>query len=266
MTELNEDDIQLIFNHLNGSLTDAEHTLFEQRYQKDATFRAEVAAYEKAKLASFIGGQSKIKDILKDEAAKYKAEQEQAKNVKIMPLRTWILRGVAAATLIGIASLVFQYMQKQKLETLYISNFTPFENEVITHFRGNEGLKIDTAFQLRHDSATIELAKKAFDLYSSKQYLESLTIFNQIKTADDTLSLYKANAFLAATKTNEAMNILTDLSANGKGYTKAFSEWYLALAYLKQGNKATCISVVQKIMTYPHHPFFKEAKQLSIDL
>jgi hypothetical protein len=265
MTELNEDDIQLIIDYVNGMLTGTELTQFEQRCQNEAAFRAEVERYEEAKLAAIVGGKAKIKAILKDEAAKYQAEQV-AENGKIVPLRVWILRGVAAATLIGAAWWALQYFQKSDTTTLYATHFMPLKNDVITQFRDTEDMKIEEAFRLRHDTATLTLAKKAFQAYARKEYGESITYFNQIQTPDDTLTLYKANAFLAINHTSEANALLTQLSTNGKGYTQPFAEWYLALAYLKEKRVSACQALLIKIKATPNHPFVKEAEKLNQDI
>jgi hypothetical protein len=259
MQELNDADNQLIFSNINGDMTDAERALFEQRCQEDAAFRAEVAAYDDAKSAAFIGGRARVKDILKQEAAQFRAEQP---TLKIVHLRTWILRGAAATLLMGVGLGVFQYVKKQKVDNLYADNFKPLDNAVITRFRGNDSLKIDAAFRLRHDAATLALSEKAFDAYSNKEYAKSITFFNQVKTADDTLDLYKANAFLAVNDVEKATIIFTNLTLNGKGYTKEFSTWYLALTYLKQEKRAECSAILQQIMATPTHPFYREASQL----
>ncbi len=278
MAELNEEDIQLIMTYINGSLSEAEALLFEERHQKDVLFRTEVAAYEEAKLAAFVGGQSRIKAILKDEAEKYQEENSavKQKQAKIIPFRAWILskwtpmeRGVAAAFLIGVCLWAINYFQKPKRDTsqLFVANFNAsFEGIPITRYRGKDDLKIDSFFRQRHDSATLQLAINALDAYAQKNYNASIEALNKIQALDDTLSLCKATALLASDKAQEAQTILTALTQNGKGYTQPFAEWYLALAYLKQGNLTTCHIWLEKIIAMPNHPYKQEAHRLTTQL
>lgn len=266
MKELTDRDNELIFNHINGSLTDADRLLFDQRYQEDAAFRAEVAAYKDAALAAFLGGQSKIKNILREEAAQYQAEivEKERKEVKIARLNPWILRGIAATLLIGISWWAFRYFEKPKADTqqIFAKNFTPLTELPITFYRSDNIVKIDTLFRRRHDSLTLKQAVKALDLYARKDYSASIEAFNKIKVTDDTLTLCKATALLAIDKPQAAQELLKNLAQNGKGYPQPFAEWYLALAYLKQGNRAECRVWIEKIKASAQHPFKDNAKAL----
>jgi predicted Zn-dependent protease len=263
MEELTDRDNELIFNHINGSLTDADRLLFDQRYQEDAAFRAEVAAYKDATLAAFLGGQSKIKNILRDEAAQYQAEiaEKEQKEVKIVSLNPWILRGVAATFLIGISWWAIRYFETPKVDTqqLFAKNFTPLAELPITFYRSDNVVKMDTLFKQRHDSLTLKQAIKALDLYARKDYAASIEAFNQITTTDDTLTLCKATALLAIDKPQAAQELLKNLAQNGKGYPQPFAEWYLALAYLKQGNLAESRVLMEKIKATAGHPFKADA-------
>lgn len=80
------------------------------------------------------------------------------------------------------------------------------------------------------------------------------------------MTLCKAIALLASDKAQEAQTILIPLTQIGKGYTQPFSEWYLALAYLKQGNLTACHIWLEKIMAMPNHPYKQEAQLLSTQL
>lgn len=267
MAELEEEDIQLIVKYLNGSLTTAESLLFEQRRQNDALFRTELVAYEEAKLAAFVGGKSRIKSILQDEATKYKREntEKEEKYAKIVPMRAWILRGVAAAVLIGILFGVLNYFTSTKIDTaqLFANNFKPFDNEIITNFRGDrDSLKVDPVFQQRHERATIQLAAQAFEFYNAKNYDESLTYFNKITTPDDTLTLYKANILLSLGKIEDAKKLFINLQNQGKGNTQSLAEWYLALILLKENNLESSRKLIFKLANSDNHPFKKEAIEL----
>ncbi len=271
MEELTDRDNELIFNHINGSLTDADSRLFEQRYQEDAAFRAEVEAYKDAALAAFIGGQSKIKDVLRDEAAKYQAENTETKQpatqqpeVKIIAFNPWILRGVAATLLIGVSWWVIRYFETPKADTqqLFATHFTPLAELPITFYRSDNVVKIDTFFKQRHDSLTLKQAVKALDLYARKDYAASIEAFNQITISDDTLTLCKATALLATDKPQAAQALLKTLAQNGKGYAQPFAQWYLALAYLKQGNVVESRVWIEKIKATVGHPFKTDAEAL----
>jgi tetratricopeptide (TPR) repeat protein len=267
MEEMNDRDNELIFNHINGSLTDADSLLFEQRHQEDAAFRAEVEAYKDAALAAFLGGQSTIKNILRDEAAQYQAEIAEKKQpkVKIVALNQWILRGIAATLLIGVSWWAIRYFETPKVDAqrVFAQNFTPLSELPITFYRSDNVVKIDTLFRQRHDSLTLKQAVKALDLYARKDYTASIEAFNQITATDDTLTLCKATALLATDKPQAAEELLKTLAQNGKGYPQPFAEWYLAMVYLQQGNRAECRVWLDKIIATPNHPYRTNAQELS---
>ena len=262
MEELGKMDNELIFNHINGTLTDAERLLFDQRCQENPAFRAEVVAYEDAKKAAFIGGQSKIKDILKDEAAQYNAEQGQAKKVKIVPLWTWILRGVAASLVVGMGLWAIRYFEKPNTEELFLKHFSPLKNDIVTIFRGEDSILIEESFRLRHDTAYLKLAQKALLLYSENNYTKSILAFNQINELEDSLLLFKSNAYLALDSTTQALNLLTKLTAQSKGDTKGFSEWYLALIYLKQQRIPECQALLKNVIASPPNQKYLELAEV----
>ena len=110
------------------------------------------------------------------------------------------------------------------------------------------------------------MAINALDAYAQKNYNASIEALNKIQVPDDTLTLCKATALLASDKAPDAQTILTALTQKGKGYTQPFSEWYLALAYLKQGNLTPCHIWLEKILKIPNHPYKQEAQLLSTQL
>jgi hypothetical protein len=262
MAEINEEDLQLIHKNINGTLTDAESSRFEERCQKDPVFRAEALAYDEAKLAAFVGGQSRIKDILKDEAAKYQAEnnKNEPKEAKVVPLTMWILRGIAASFLLGVGFWTLNYFQKSQLDITKLVDITyAFTETPIAKVRGDEPLTIDNRFQKRHDSLTIQKTAVAIDFYYKKNYPASIAAFNQITVPDDTLALSKATALLYNNNIQEAQSILIALTQNGKDFTKEYAEWYLALSYLKDHKTDESRALLQKIHAQSAHKFYREA-------
>jgi hypothetical protein len=270
MEELNDKDSNLIFSFINGELTDAEKELFDKRCKEDISFCAEVEAYKDAKLAAFMVGQSNIKDILKEEAAKYQEQQNKIiqSPAKVVSLNTWLLRGVAAIFLFGTCWWAFQYFTTPKYDSnqLFIQNFKDFEDLPITRYRSDNVLKIDENFSHRHDSVTIKQSIVALDFYAQKNYKSSIQSLEQIKVIDDTLSLCKAVAYISMDKTLESEIILKKLIQKGNGFTKAYAEWYLALLYLKNEKIAESRVLLSKIQSESSHPFYSTSKDLLKEL
>jgi hypothetical protein len=265
---MNEQDEIMIIDYLNGNLSEADSKLFDKRCQEDKSFFAEVEAFKNAKLAAFLGGQVRVKDVIKDEAQIFKQEQNREAIITHLPeannFKLWIWRSVAAAFLVGVGLWGFKTFGSSKMDTegLFADNFKALQEIPITRFRSDGVLKIDSAFKLRHDAATLELAVKALDFYSKPDYPASIEVFNQIKVSDDTLSLCKATALLGATRAQEAQILLSKLAQNGKGYTKPFAQWYLAMSLLKQGNKVDFMHALQTIISTPNHPYLRDAQRL----
>lgn len=56
--------------------------------------------------------------------------------------------------------------------------------------------------------------------------------------------------------------ILTTLSQNGKGFTKEYAEWYLALSYLKDNDINKGRVLLQKVHAQISHKYYKEAGEV----
>jgi hypothetical protein len=69
-------------------------------------------------------------------------------------------------------------------------------------------------------------------------------------------------AFISLNKMLEAENILTNLSLNGKGFTKNYAEWNLSLIYLKQNKINQTKIILNNIKSNSDHPYYSNAVEL----
>jgi len=106
-------------------------------------------------------------------------------------------------------------------ESLFDSNFHPFPNLVVDL----DNIPVDTTPVV-----------KTFLAYREKQYQKAFEYSNEIQqlSEDDPIQLYRAVCKLALDDSHTAEYILLPLSEKKWEYQDA-SNWYLALANLKQG-------------------------------
>lgn len=138
-------------------------------------------------------------------------------------------------------------------ERLYADNFTAFEDVISTNLeRGNQD------------------ASQVFDdlmvLYNQRRYDEFLSApyFSQFKVVTNPLmGIYRANALMEVGRFEEAISSLQKVrSVDSPERYLDVTQWYLALAYLHQGDHDAASSLFAKIASTKEH--FKRDEATSL--
>jgi tetratricopeptide (TPR) repeat protein len=240
---MNINDITLINKFLDNELSEEELQQFKEKYGIDKQFKREVNILSLIH-SSLLTMPEIRKETLTTEAFlnhlnnKKKRKEESIKN------RSLTLYRIAAIVipLIGLGGLIFPFIYtKPSDENLFakyyakpesqgsakgISNEKPFDFQELQN-------KVDKTVndQINVLNTNEELFSYAIYSMDNKHYNEAIIAFNQVL--------------------NSSNNIL-----------RPDSEWYLALCYLKTGNKDKSISILREIIKNKDHLHFRNAEKL----
>ncbi len=97
---------------------------------------------------------------------------------------------------------------------------------------------------------TDALAAAAESAFNAKNYEAAYTALQGYVSANESNNLARLYLGISALETDrlsEAQTIFNRLKAQTDGVTTDYAQWYLALTYLKQEDKAACQSVLEEI-------------------
>jgi outer membrane protein assembly factor BamD (BamD/ComL family) len=163
-----------------------------------------------------------------------------------------LVLGIAA--LFAIVFLVIQPGKKSDFE-LFAENFSPIENKISftptsdNISRGMKECKIEN-LEL-YNEKECELVKLALQEYNEKSYVEATKYFNSLRTEvkqkNPIIVFYLANAQLQSGQVLEAIDNLSYLSQYPGDISKEEINYYLALAYLKNGKRENAKDLLEVI-------------------
>jgi predicted peroxiredoxin len=267
--------IEQIEMYLEGQLQGADLTAFEQEMKQDATLQTEVAEYKDLIQGIRIAGQNEFVHLIhtweKELAAADVIAEKATTDVQSSPQDSstaignsygkvvemtsvkgnrfkWIYRIAAAAcvlVLIGVG--IMQFVGQNTDAQLYEQNFT--------HLPPN--------FIERDD--TISLLTEAVKLYDKKEYGAANPKFDTFLAKDPNniaASLYAGISHLAVGETDRAIPLFKKVVADQNENFIEPAQWYLALAYIKRGDKNNALSMLGQIRNTPGHEYRENAKTL----
>lgn len=210
----------LIEGYLNNTLTALQQQEFGRLMGEDRQFAEEVAFHEKMKTA-----------IRLEERQNLKARFD-ALDASPHPTKLWWY-AAAAVFVLGVIGWWTSTLFPQNSEDLYHSYFEPYPNTVDPIVRsdaGQSGLS-DQAFEW-YDKGDYDKASAAFgDLYKHSQRAQDL--------------FYQAVALMASGHHAEAIPLLEQQKKDGSFFEAA--QWYLGLAYLKDGQVSKAKTHLEKV-------------------
>jgi len=238
-------NLDLIERYFENSLGPKDQKLFNDLLQSDPEFKHEFLFQKDLKQAIAANQQEELKATLNT------FEVKSDKNSKRhLFSKKWLI----AASLLIFVSVGFWAIQKTYYpsnETLYSEYFQPYRNTVHPVVRGE-------------NINTIEY--KAFAAYEAKNYYKAINLFNSVETPEAPYILYyKGLCFMSVDKSLEAIELLTRVSSDPtEGASANFKEksnWYLALAHLKEDDSEKAVSYLNLVLTNTTSDYKKEEAQ-----
>jgi tetratricopeptide (TPR) repeat protein len=99
--------------------------------------------------------------------------------------------------------------------------------------------------------------------HCNEKYNIFLTYFEKFNDLTNDELFLMANAYLGSGKPEKAIPILLNIAADNTNIHKESADWYLALAYLKQGNISECRNWLEKIKAHTTNVYKKRANDLA---
>ncbi len=232
----------LIHKYFLQTLTDQERVELDMLLENDAEFKATFELEKDLQAVLIDTG----KDDLRAQFVDF--ENQDVEQEQETPFPFFLKYAIAACVIIGLSVYGSKFfINTTNTDDLFAQNFEAYRNIVQPIERG-EGL--DTP------------EEEAFFKYETKEYQAAIESFQTefSKTEKPYYLFYTANAYLALGDTKKAIPLLEKhQSFKDNFYEK--SQWYLALAYIKDKNKSKSIPLLETISRSDgyHH---KEAKIL----
>lgn len=220
---------ELIERYIEGNLSSNELQDFETRREHDPSFRKSVEYHLSIRKVITEENRAEFKDTLR----KLEATKSTAKHSS----RTWW--AVAATLLLAVSSYFIWLQGTPSPEKLFAKNFEPYRNIVQPVVRGE---------------VSEDLKTKAFVAYETGDFSKAALLFSELfEEENEPYALfYEANAQLATDNNAKAISLLTQYLESPRKLTN-IAQWYLALAYLKEGNMIEVKERLQKIIDTKTH-------------
>ena len=227
---MQEEDYQLIDRYLAGQLNEKEKKTVEARLESDPSF-AEAMQLER-EMALFLRQQPQ-RERLKEQFAtlgeKYFTEPPPArKEVRILGLSRfqWLVAAGFALAVVAGALL-----------------FTQLQQPLYEQYNQHPPLALT---EKASDGVNLSQVEQAFNTGRYQEALEGLDQYLAAHPDDLTAQLYKGIAALELKKYEVAIPIFDALRQSGSDL-QDYGAWYLALTYLRQGDRARCRALLQQI-------------------
>jgi tetratricopeptide (TPR) repeat protein len=216
-----------IQDYIEDRLEGEEKLAFEKRLETEITFKKDYVQ----ELARHKALQATMRAEAKAELKKMLGQSTPVRSIKPM----WRASAIAAAILILILAGYLLIPQQKSPEQLAMSHFEPYP---LSNIRGKT-----------NDQQT--LFDKAIAPYQQGDFEKALPFLRQLHQADPShpqLKLNLASGLMAEGQPKEAISLLKTISGPGADA----AEWYLALAYLQDGQVDTAKILLQEISGKSH--------------
>ncbi|MEJ1239755.1 tetratricopeptide repeat protein [Chryseolinea sp. T2] len=222
-------DIELIEKYFDEDLSEYEMESFERRLKTDDIFRS-LVEQEKYIIGAIRmqGLKDDLEQIKKIEAG---LKDPIAPSGNIPGSRTWYLLAAAVVAIIIVAR--FALTSSVTTQDLYEDNFRPYPNVFQPAVRGQQQV----------DDRT-----EAFKAYNKSDFFRAATLFRAIleRGNDPESLLLLGNCNLVLGNTDAAIANFSELNRTSPELSMQ-AKWFLALAYLKNGDESQATPLLQQI-------------------
>lgn len=227
------DKEQLLYRYFSNDLAPEQEEQLNALLATDSEFK-EQFDFEKDLQKAIRNKNAKE---LKSKLADFEREISQDTSVRSLPRRKTRNLAIAAsvALLVGLGWFGYDNFFVMDYDDLYNDNFQEYPNTVYAITRGD----------------TVEsLERKAFAAYENGEFEAALSDFNKIPNSDKQpyMDFYKAQSYLQLGKLAEAKEHF-EKNIRADGQFAAESHWYLALAFLKEKDKASAVLHLKKLIS-----------------
>ncbi|RYC71011.1 tetratricopeptide repeat protein [Spirosoma sordidisoli] len=257
--KLSEEQYEIIDAYLANELSAADRAAFDDEIRADADLRAEVDRQRELRLGLRAIG---IERALDRARLQYQQTESAARAVAperavVRPLGSWRYWAAAASVVVVLGAGYYAYQQTAR---------------PATDLAYNNALPADPTSELRKAFPTGELPSSvrnqfldALRSYQSGKYDQ---VIDQLATlpADKQTIHYKnyllGLSHLANNQPAEAIPLLTKAQASPTRSLRQKADWFLALAYVKNGQKEKALPTLKQISSDRANPFHTQAQRV----
>ena len=230
---LHENDLMLIEDYLDGELEgDALHA-FEQRLKTDPELSNEMQLFKEVnmhlKVAHKEHKKKEWKAILNEAVAPVEKKPENKRR---------ILYFISAAAAVAL---------------LFFGVFTLFpgtssSNQLAQEYWEDSSSFLATSIERGNTDTDSQRLSEAFLQYKNNNYESALQILSTLENTNDESELLYAACFFQSDDMPQAIEKLLPLVNNPQSLAKDEAQWYLALAYLKDGQAVASRKLLNDII------------------
>ena len=203
-----------------GLLSAEEERLIDLQFSDNSDFREQYFVYKEM-----------MEVIIVAEKKALKQKLERLNQSKKKKLKLWLPLAASFILLIGLASIFYS----RDTNDLYDTYFDTYPNLILPTTRGGQenGGILEKAF-FNYDRRQFEEANRAFETYLQNN-------------KDSRISFYQAMGLMNSRKLEEAKKILVSVEKSENESFEYMQEtrWYLALLYMREGNKENAVKLLE---------------------
>lgn len=233
---------QLLQKYLDHSLTEEEKLLLEKEIKENPDFQSELQEASDVRKAIIAHKKEQLKTTFKT----------LGQSQKTPFITKFIPYSIAASVFISILIVAYFLMNSPvSNETLFSENFEPYRN-IITPIERSEATPLNKSEEY-----------VAFYEYETENYETALLEFTRLYESEKKsyYLFYKAICELQLDKVDLAIDsFLAHQKLNDTFNEKG--KWYLALAYLKNNDRAKCKIILEAVIQHKSYNYLKAKKIL----
>lgn len=231
MNFITSQERELIQKYYLKQLSDSEKIVFQNKLEKSATFKEEVALVGALQTTLAREEGDVLKKILKQEEQKYSQVSQLKTNSKSNNWY-WLLVVIIMAFCAFLWWKMY-YSKPSNPQYIYAAYFEPYPNTLVMQDRNAQ------------DTNT---AQRAFQSYEAEQYQDAWGQFKQLAPSEESdIIFYQAITALAIKKYDNAIPLLQKVLKNPNSRYHQQAKWYLALSFLMDNQKETAILLLKEM-------------------
>lgn len=223
--------MERIDDFFRNKQSEEEQRKFFELLEKDAELKKEYELIKNLKTVYKTDSNRKIKSLLKEQELTYG-------KVVSMDTRTRLKWFMLAASVL-FAVVVFKFIGptscQNELNNLYVENFTPYPNELVTIERG----------KVEENHFT-----EIFSHYNQGNFAKAIQAIDEIEMSgkmEEDLQFYKAISLMSIGEFEDAEKILRQLDHQELDSYENQINWYMALLTLRDGRTEISIDYLDKL-------------------
>lgn len=221
-----------IDRYLRGELPEADKNAFEAELSQSADLAAELALQKD--MEQFLRKQDRraaLKGQLENMGSEFFQNTTPKETGRIVPLR----RNQTMRWVIGLAATI---------ALVLVARFLLFQPDLYEQYGQHPPLAMIEKSNAAQDN--LAAMESAFNQKDYTKALPLLQTYVQEKPEDIQAQLYLGICLLETGEYTAARELFTSISKGESSFVD-YGQWYLALSYLKEGNKTECRKVLQQV-------------------